>query len=99
MSSEFFKSLETSLQQAIALEIRAYYNDEGVVTHTEYKDPNLKENCNYIVITQDELDAMNPSRHRVIEGELIWVDQPKQHWFLKQEDLSTNPYIGESNAD
>ena len=97
MSSEFFKSLETSLQQAVVMQmqIRAYHNGEGVVTHTEYKDPNVKENCNYIVITQDELDAMNPSRHRVIDGELTWVEQPKQHWFLKQEDLSTNPYIGE----
>ena len=97
MSKEFFKALEESLQQAIEMtyEFRLYYKKDG----STYDKANVLETQSdereYIVITSDQYDGINYTRHFVVDGELQWIKPKEQHWYLTQSELTTNPYIKE----
>ena len=97
MSSEFFKALEQIAKETIEapriFEIRAFYDEEGVIYETRYTDTLIEDESDYIVLTQEQYDGLNRKRHRIIEDKLIWVERKRRHWYLKQEDLTTNPYI------
>jgi hypothetical protein len=70
-----------------------YYNQEGVILDKKYVKKDLSEDKTYIVITQDQYDAINFERHRVIDKELVWITPKTTHWFLEQEELARNPYV------
>ena len=86
MSNEFFKALEESLQQAIELtyEFRLYYKEDG----STYDKANVLETQSdereYIVITSDQYDGFNYTRHFVVNGELQWIKHQEQPLFLTQ---------------
>ena len=92
MSSSFFEA-QHIFESAPSQEIRLYYNQEGVILDKKYVAKDLLEESLYIVITQEQYDAINFKRHRVIEKELVWINPKKTHWFLKQEELARNPYV------
>ena len=92
MSSSFFEA-QHIFESAPSHEIRLYYNQEGVILDKKNVAKDLLEESLYIVITQEQYDAINFKRHRVIEKELVWINPKKTHWFLKQEELARNPYV------
>lgn len=99
MSSEFFKALEDILQTEVSadkrLEYRAYI-EEGRVICVKIMDTDIQE-TDYIVIDQDTFDKVNGNEtlYTIVDGDVQFTPQKKRNWFLKQEDLSSNPYIGE----
>jgi len=97
MSKEFFKAVEKLTQQKTyqphKFEIRAYYDDQGIIYDMQYVDSQVENKSTYIVLTQEQYDGINRKRHRVIDKKLVWTTPKAQHWYLKQSDLSTNPYI------
>ena len=103
MSSEFFKALEQSLQQAVVitnrLEYRAYMEEDRIV-NVKHIDRDIVEEKDYIVIDQKTFDKVNgvEKLYTVVDGEVKFTPQKKRNWFLKQEDLSSNPYIGDSKC-
>jgi hypothetical protein len=92
MSSSFFEAQQV-FESATPPEIRLYYNQEGVILDKKYVKKDLSEDKTYIVITQDQYDAINFERHRVIDKELVWITPKTTHWFLEQEELARNPYV------
>jgi hypothetical protein len=92
MSSSFFEAQHV-FESASPPEIRLYYNEEGVILDKKYVKKDLSEDKTYIVITQEQYDAINFERHCVIDKELVWMIPKKTHWFLKQEQLARNPYV------
>jgi len=92
MSSSFFEAQHV-FESAPPLQIRLYYNKDGVILDKKYVKKDLSENKTYIVITQEQYDAINLERHRVIDKELVWITPKTTHWFLKQEELARNPYV------
>lgn len=92
MSSSFFEAQHV-FESASPLEIRLYFNEEGVILDKKYVKKDLSEDKTYIVITQEQYDAINFERHRVIDKELVWITPKTTHWFLKQEELARNPYV------
>ena len=92
MSSSFFEAQHV-FESAPPLEIRLYFNEEGVILDKKYVKKDLSEDKTYIVITQEQYDAINFKRHRVIDKELVWITPKTTHWFLEQEELSRNPYV------
>jgi len=92
MSSSFFEAQHV-FESAPPLEIRLYYNKEGVILDKKYVKKDFTEDKTYIVITQEQYDAINFERHRVIDKELVWITPKTTHWLLKQEELTRNPYV------
>ena len=92
MSSSFFEAQHV-FESASPPEIRLYYNEEGVILDKKYVKKDLSEDKTYIVITQEQYDAINLERHRVIDKELVWITPKTTHWFLKQKELARNPYV------
>ena len=92
MSSSFFEAQHV-FESAPPLEIRLYHDKEGVILNKKYVAKDLLEDSLYIVITQEQYDAVNYKRHRVIDKELVWITPKTTYWFLKQEELARNPYV------
>jgi len=92
MSSSFFEAQHV-FESAPPSETRLYYDKEGVILSKKYVAKDLLEDSLYIVITQEQYDAVDYKRHRVIDKELVWITPKKTHWFLKQEELTRNPYV------
>lgn len=92
MSSSFFEAQHV-FDCPQPKEIRLYYNDEGALLDKMYVKKDLSEDRTYIVITQEQYDAINFDRHRVVNKELVWITPKTTYWFLKQEQLTRNPYI------
>ena len=92
MSSSFFEAQHV-FESTLPPEIRLYYNEEGVILDKKYVKNEVKDNKLFIVITQEQYDAINLKRHRVIDKELVWITPKKTHWFLTQEELTRNPYV------
>ena len=92
MSSSFFKAQHV-FESAPTLEIRLYYDQEGIPLDKKYVNKDILEDKKYIVITQEQYDGINFDRHRIIDNELLWTSPKKTHWYLKQEELERNPYI------
>ena len=97
MSKEFFEALEQSLQSVDAskrLEYRLYYEEEQVLS-VKIMDTSIEES-NYIVVDDKTFDKINGQEkyYSVVDGELKFTPNKKRSWFLKQDDLSSNPYAG-----
>ena len=92
MNSSFFEAQHV-FESAPPPEMRLYYDKEGVILNKKYVAKDLLEDSLYIVITQEQYDAINYKRHRVIDNELVWITPKKTHWFLKQDELMRNPYV------
>ena len=58
MSSSFFEAQHV-FESAPPPEIRLYYNQEGVILDKRYVKKEIKEDKLYIVITQEQYDAIN----------------------------------------
>lgn len=95
MSNSFFEAFEKGhvFVQEETPEIRLYYDEEGKIIATKYVQKNVKEDSKYIVISQEKYDALNRKLHFVIDEELTYVQPKNKTWFLKQHQLSRNPYI------
>ena len=92
MSNTFFEA-QHEFESATPLEIRLYYDEQGVILDKKYIKKDLFEDRTYIVITQEQYDAISLERHRVVNNELVWIVPNTTYWYLNQEELTRNPYI------
>ena len=97
MSNEFFEALEQGLQSIDStkrLEYRLYYEEEQVLS-VKIMDTSIEES-NYIVVDDNTFDKVNGQEkyYSVVDGEVKFTPNKKRSWFLKQDDLPSNPYAG-----
>jgi hypothetical protein len=75
--------------------IRLYYDENGTLLDppTKYVDVDFVEDLCYIVISQEQLDGLQPTHMKVIDKKLVLQAPKRRLWFLRDKIDEYNPYF------
>lgn len=92
--SNFFDVADGMKTQPVVREFRLYYNADGAIIDCVHVVASDAATGDYIVITQEQFDAIHQKRHdyTVVDNKVEFTPPKPRGWHLTQEQLSRNPY-------